>query len=193
MCKHISSSRRFHLFSTPPVLGRGYAPKRRNHHERRFFFFFSAGSAEGLWHPTPDLLPLRSTLCPALRSLLFSSFRTGVENNYLTASWRLWGFSFWLLWRLLGARVLRPEETSQAFYPDMFELSTQRAMGARQNDRGAGKEGRAILHPVSLGRLTRGVDLFIGYVDLRYGSSFEELTDLSQRPDRREVAPVRPI
>ena len=39
-------------------------------------------------------------------------------------------------------------------------------------------------------RLTRSVDLLIGYVDLRYGSSFEELAHLSQRPDRREVAPI---
>jgi hypothetical protein len=72
----------------------------------------------------------------------------------------------------------------------MFELPTQRAMAARQNDRGAGKEGRAILHPSSLGRLTRGVDLLLSYVDLRYGRSFEELAHLSQRPDRREVAPI---
>ena len=43
---------------------------------------------------------------------------------------------------------------------------------------------------LSLVRLTRGIDLFIGYVDLRYGSSFEELAHLSQRADRREVAPI---
>src|SRR5215208_3777515 len=43
---------------------------------------------------------------------------------------------------------------------------------------------------LSLVRLTRSVDLLIGYVDLRYGSSFEELAHLSQRPDRREVAPI---
>ena len=47
--------------------------------------------------------------------------------------------------------------------------------------------------PISLAQLTRGVDLLLGYVDLRYGCPFEELADLSQRPDRREVAPVRPI
>jgi hypothetical protein len=41
--------------------------------------------------------------------------------------------------------------------------------------------------------LTRGVNLRIGYVDLRYGSSFEELADLGQRTDRREVASVPPI
>ena len=47
---------------------------------------------------------------------------------------------------------------------------------------------------MSLGRLTRGVDLLICYVDLRrYGCPFEELAHLSQRPDRREVASVRPI
>src|SRR3712207_7813847 len=48
-----------------------------------FFSSFSAGSAEGLWHPTPDLLSLRSTRRPALRSLLFSSFRTGGEREPL--------------------------------------------------------------------------------------------------------------
>src|SRR3712207_613186 len=51
----------------PPVLGRGYAPKRRDHHERRFF---SAGSAERLWLradapyapiPTISTPPLRQT------------------------------------------------------------------------------------------------------------------------------------
>jgi hypothetical protein len=48
---------------------------------REALLLFSAGSAEGLWHSTPDLLPLRNTLRPALRSLLFSSFRTGGEST----------------------------------------------------------------------------------------------------------------
>jgi hypothetical protein len=55
------------------------------------------------------------------------------------------------------------------------------------------KDSSAFLSTPSLTQLTRGVDLLIGYVDLRYGCSFEELADLSQRADRREVAPVRPI
>src|SRR5215213_15453 len=46
---------------------------------------------------------------------------------------------------------------------------------------------------LSLARLTRGVDLLIGYVDLRYGCTFEELAHLSQRTDRREVAPISPV
>ena len=37
----------------------------------------------------------------------------------------------------------------------------------------------AIFHTISL-TLTGSVDLLIGYVDLRYGCSFEELADLSQ-------------
>ena len=75
----------------------------------------------------------------------------------------------------------------------MFELPTQRdGGGTSKRDRGAGKEG-SYPSPISLGRLTRGVDLLIGYVDLRYGRSFQELAHLSQRPDRREVASVRPI
>src|SRR5215213_8684036 len=38
--------------------------------------------------------------------------------------------------------------------------------------------------------LIHGVDLLIGYVDLRYGCPFQELADLSQRTDRRKVAPI---
>jgi hypothetical protein len=64
-------------------------------------------------------------------------------------------------------------------FTDMFELPTQRYGGTPKRQR-ARKEGRAILHPISLGRLTRGVDLLLGYVDLRYGSSFEELAHLSR-------------
>ena len=59
--------------------------------------------------------------------------------------------------------------------------------------RHSAKEGRAILPTMSLGRLARGVDLLLCYVDLRYGCPFEELAHLSQLTDRREVASVRPI
>src|SRR5215213_7604837 len=51
-------------------------------------------------------------------------------------------------------------------------------------------EGRQLSFTPSVARLTRGVDLLIGYVDLRYGCPFEELADLSQRADRRKVAPI---
>src|SRR5829696_3374893 len=47
-----------------------------------------------------------------------------------------------------------------------------------------------ILHTISLAWLTCGVDLFIGYVDLCYDCTFEELAHLSQRTDRRKVAPI---
>jgi hypothetical protein len=75
-------------------------------------------------------------------------------------------------------------------FTGMFELLTQRYDGTPKRQ-GAGRQ--LFLHTISLARLTCGVDLLIGYVDLGYGSSFEELADLSQRPDRREMASVRPI
>ncbi len=85
-----------------------------------------------------------------------------------------------------------PVRSRYRLYRYVFELITQR-YGGGPPKRHSAKEGRAILRTMSLGRLTRGVDLLICYVDLRYGPSFEELADLGQRPDRREVASVGPI
>ena len=64
-------------------------------------------------------------------------------------------------------------------------------MAARQYTT-EGSKGRQSypFDPMSLAQLTCGVDLLLGYVDLRYGRSFKELAHLSQRPDRREVAPI---
>ena len=44
---------------------------------------------------------------------------------------------------------------------------------------GYGDGEKANLPSHHLQWLTRGVDLFVGYVDLRYSCSFEELADLS--------------
>jgi hypothetical protein len=114
----------------------------------------------------PRPLPLRSTLRPALRSpaILRSE---AAENTTLPSVVLVGLLSLWLLWRLLGARPV-PVIASQAL-------------------------PICLIHPTSLAQLTRGVDLLIGYVDLRYGCPFEELADLSQLTDRREMASVRPI
>jgi hypothetical protein len=192
MCMHTSHHRDDpdYYFLRPPVLGRGYAPKRRNHHERRFFF--SAGSAEDLWHPTPDLLPLRSTSAPrsTVSPVLFVPNRRR-ENNYLTAPLRLWAFCVAPVASPRGRARPVPPLASDFLLIYMFELPTQRERWHAKTT-GAGRKA-AILQPISLGWLTRGVDLLICYVDLRYGCPFEELADLSQLTDRREVAPVRPI
>jgi hypothetical protein len=52
----------------------------------------------------------------------------------------------------------------------MYSNSSPNARVARQSDRGR-KEGSYPSH--HLHWLTRGIDLLIGYVDLRYGSSFQ--------------------
>ena len=159
---------------------------------RAALLLLCAGSAEGVWHPTPDLLPLRSTLRPALRSLLFSSFRTGGERTTTLRLRGACGAALWLPWRLLGARVSCPGHRHRLFSQRYVRtLLTQRER--RHAKTTEGPEERQLSFTPSLVRLTSGVDLLIGYVDLRYGCSFKELADLSQRTNRREVAPVRPI
>jgi hypothetical protein len=151
MCKHTSSSGSSRPSPTPPYSG-GAMRQRCALPPREALL--SASCSGPVAHPTPDLFPF-GVLCAALRSRpVLRSEPAERENNYLTAPWRLWGFSLWLLWCLLGARLV-PGFTSGVLlrgslrhFTDMFELPTQRAMAARQNDRGTGKEG-SFLHTIS--------------------------------------------